>query len=231
MTAIPCPRDMIRAIPARNVSANRPAQSIEGRVEPMNFRPDERIAIFIDGANLHYSARTLGFDIDYRKLLDLFGSRGRLVRAFYYTALMEELEYSPIRPLVDWLAYNGYTLVTKPAKEFTDAMGRRTVKGNMDVEIAVDMMAMAGRIDHVVLFSGDGDFRRLVEAVQREGVRVSVASTLRTSPPMVADELRRQADMFIDLPDLAPRIAREPRPAGFRMPTPARPELDVPDAG
>ena len=197
----------------------------------MNFRPDERIAIFIDGANLHYSARALGFDIDYRKLLELFGSRGRLVRAFYYTALMEEEEYSPIRPLVDWLEYNGYTLVTKPAKGFTDAMGNRKIKGNMDVEIAVDMMAMASRIDHVVLFSGDGDFRRLVEAVQREGVRVSVASTLHTSTPMVADELRRQADMFIDLQDLASRIAREPRPAGNRMPTTPRPELDMPDAG
>ncbi len=197
----------------------------------MNFHPDESIAIFIDGANLHYSARALGFDIDYRKLLELFGSQGRLVRAFYYTALMEEEEYSPIRPLVDWLEYNGYTLVTKPAKGFTDAMGNRKIKGNMDVEIAVDMMAMASKIDHVVLFSGDGDFRRLVEAVQHKGVRVSVASTLRTSPPMVADELRRQADMFIDLQDLAPRIAREPRPAGARMPTPARPELGVTDAG
>ena len=197
----------------------------------MNFYPDESIAIFIDGANLHSTLRTLGFDVDYRKLLELFGSQGRLVRAFYYTALMEELEYSPIRPLVDWLEYNGYTLVTKPTKEFTDAMGRRTIKGNMDVEIAVDMMAMARRIDHVVLFSGDGDFRRLVEAVQREGVRVSVASTLRTSPPMVAGELRRQADMFIDLQDLAPQIQREHRPAGFRAPTPARPELGVPDAG
>ncbi len=197
----------------------------------MNFHPGERIAIFVDGANLHYSARALGFDIDYRKLLELFRSRGRLVRALYYTALTEEEEYSPIRPLVDWLEYNGYTLVTKPTKEFFDATGRRTIKGNMDVEIAVDMMAIAGRIDHVVLFSGDGDFRRLVEAVQREGVRVSVASTLRTSPPMVADELRRQADTFIDLQDLAPRIQREPRPAGYRVPTPARPELGEPDAG
>ncbi len=197
----------------------------------MNFHPDESIAVFIDGANLHYSARALGFDIDYRKLLELFRSQGRLVRSLYYTALMEEEEYSPIRPLVDWLDYNGYTPVTKPTKKFTDAMGLRTIKGNMDVEIAVDMMAIASRIDHVVLFSGDGDFRRLVEAVQREGVRVSVASTLRTSPPMVADELRRQADTFIDLQDLAPRIAREPRQAGNRMPTPARPEPGVPDAG
>ena len=197
----------------------------------MNFRPDESIEIFIDGANLYYAARAPGFDIDYGKLLDLFKSQGRLVRAFYYTARMEEEEYSPIRPLVDWLEYNGYTLVTKPAKEFTDAVGRRRIKGDMDVEIAVDMMAMAGKIDHDVLFSDDGDFRRLVEAVQREGARVSVASTLRTSTPMAANELRRQADMFIELQDLAPRIQREPRPAGYRVPTPARPELGVPNAG
>ncbi len=196
----------------------------------MNFRPDERIALFIDGANLHSTARALRFDIDYRKLLELFESQGRLVRAFYYTALMEELEYSPIRPLIDWLDYNGYTLVTKPTKEFTDAMGQRRIKGNMDVEIAVDTMAMASKIDHVVLFSGDGDFRRLVEAVQHEGVRVSVVSTLCTSPPVVSDDLRRQADIFIDLQDLAPQIEREPRPAGFAMPTPAQPELGAPDA-
>ena len=202
-----------------------------GVSRPMNFHPRERIAIFIDGANLFLATRALGFDIDYRKLLELFRSQGRLVCALYYTALREEEEYSPIRPLIDWLDYNGYTPVTKPAKEFTDAMGRRTIKGNMDVEIAVDMMAMAGRIDHVVLFSGDGDFRRLVEAVQREGVRVSVASTLRTSPPMVADELRRQADTFIDLQDLAPRIQREPRQTESRVPTSARPGLDMPDAG
>ena len=196
----------------------------------MNFRPDESIAIFIDGANLHNSARALGFDIDYRKLLELFGSQGRLVRAFYYPATIEEMEYSPIRPLIDWLDYNGYTLVTKPAKGFTDAMGNRKVKGNMDVEIAVDMMMMASKLDHIVLFSGDGDFRRLVEAVQHEGVRISVASTLRTSPPMVADELRRQADSFIELQDLAPRIMRAVRPAETQMPTPAQPELGVADA-
>ena len=157
----------------------------------MDIHPDERVAIFMDGANLHSTARTLGFDIDYRSLLELFSARCRLVRAFYYTVLFEMEDYSPLRPLVDWLDYNGYTISTKPAKEFTDASGRRRVKGNMDIEIAVDMMAMAGKVEHMVLFSGDGDFRRLVEAVQREGVRVSVVSTLRTSPPMVADELRR----------------------------------------
>ena len=196
----------------------------------MNFYPQERLAIFIDGSNLYSAARALGFDIDYKSLLDLFSAQGRLVRAFYYTALVEDQEYSPIRPLVDWLDYNGYTLVTKPTKEFTDAMGRRKIKGNMDIELAIDVMEMAKKVDHIVLFSGDGDFRRLIEAVQREAVRVSVVSTLRSSPPMVADELRRQADTFIELQDLAPQIARAPRQsAEARIPTPARPDLDTVD--
>ena len=172
------------------------------------FYPQEKIAIFVDGANLYAAARGLGFDIDYKRLLDLFASKGRLIRAFYYTALIEDQEYSPLRPLVDWLDYNGYTMVTKPTKEYTDAMGRRKIKGNMDIELAIDMLDMAQYLDHAVLFSGDGDFRRLVEAVQRRGVRVSVVSTLRSQPPMVADDLRRQADTFIELQDLAPQIMR-----------------------
>ena len=178
----------------------------------MIFYPEERIAIFIDGANLYSAARGLAFDIDYKRLLDLFSTKGRLIRAFYYTALVEDQEYSPIRPLVDWLDYNGYSMVTKPTKEFTDAMGRRRIKGNMDIELAIDMLEMAQFIDHAVLFSGDGDFRRLVEAVQRRGVRVSVVSTIRSSPPMVSDDLRRQADNFIELQDLAPNIARNHHP-------------------
>jgi uncharacterized LabA/DUF88 family protein len=172
------------------------------------FYPTERIALFIDGANLYSAARSLQFDIDYKRLLGHFGAKGRLIRAFYYTALLDDQEYSPIRPLIDWLDYNGYTMVTKPTKEFTDAMGRRKIKGNMDIELAIDMLEMAQHLDHIVLFSGDGDFRRLVEAVQRRGVRVSVVSTVRSQPPMVADELRRQADNFIELMDLAPQIMR-----------------------
>ncbi len=194
----------------------------------MNFYPQERIALFIDGANLYAAARALGFDIDYKSLLNLFTTQGRLVRAFYYTALMEDQEYSPIRPLVDWLDYNGYTMVTKPTKEFTDSAGRRKIKGNMDIELAIDVLEMAEHLDHIVLFSGDGDFRRLVEAVQRRGVRVSVVSTFRSSPPMVADELRRQADRFIELQDLAPEISRhvvrtDPAPVRHGV-TPASPE-------
>jgi uncharacterized LabA/DUF88 family protein len=174
----------------------------------MHFYDAERIGLFIDGSNLYAAARALNFDIDYKKLLDLFASKGRLIRAFYYTALIEDQEYSPIRPLVDWLDYNGYTMVTKPTKEFTDALGRRKIKGNMDIELAIDVMEMAQHLDHVVLFSGDGDFRRLVEAVQRKGVRVTVVSTVRSQPPMVADELRRQADSFLELMDLQRQIAR-----------------------
>jgi uncharacterized LabA/DUF88 family protein len=174
----------------------------------MLFYPQERIGLFIDGANLYAAARSLGFDIDYKRLLELFASKGRLIRAFYYTALVEDQEYSPIRPLVDWLDYNGYTMVTKPTKEYTDATGRRKLKGNMDIELAIDVMEMAQHLDHIVLFSGDGDFRRLVEAVQRKGVRVTVVSTIRSSPPMVADELRRQADNFLELQELAPSVMR-----------------------
>ena len=178
----------------------------------MVFYPQERLALFIDGSNLYSAARSLGFDIDYKKLLTIFAVKGRLMRAFYYTALIDEQDYSPIRPLVDWLDYNGYTMVTKPAKEFTDATGRRKIKGNMDIELAIDMLEMADKVEHIVLFSGDGDFRRLVEAVQRRGVRVSVVSTTRSNPPMVADELRRQADNFIELQDLVGEIGRRHQP-------------------
>lgn len=169
----------------------------------------ERIALFIDGANLYATAKSVGFDIDYRRLLREFQSKGRLVRAFYYTALVEDQEYSSIRPLIDWLDYNGYAVVTKPAKEFIDSAGRRKIKGNMDIELAVNAMEMAKHIDHMVLFSGDGDFRSLVEAVQRKGVRVTVISTVSTQPPMIADELRRQADEFTDIVTLMSRIGRD----------------------
>ncbi len=187
----------------------------------MAFYPQERIALFIDGSNLYAAARALGFDIDYKRLLQEFQAKGRLIRAFYYTALIEDQEYSPIRPLVDWLDYNGYTMVTKPTKEFTDAMGRRKLKGNMDIELAVDVLEMAPHVDHIVLFSGDGDFRRLVEAVQRKGVRVSVVSSIKSQPPMVADELRRQADTFIELQTMMATIARAGGPREH-APSPAR---------
>jgi uncharacterized LabA/DUF88 family protein len=169
-----------------------------------------RIALFIDGANLYATAKALGFDIDYKRLLKEFQSRGNLLRAFYYTAVIEDQEFSSIRPLIDWLDYNGYTVVTKATKEFVDVHGRRKVKGNMDIELAVDAMELAEHVDQIVLFSGDGDFRSLVEAVQRRGVRVTVVSTISSQPPMVADELRRQADVFTDLIELRPKLSRDP---------------------
>ncbi|MCB1969050.1 MAG: NYN domain-containing protein [Geminicoccaceae bacterium] len=174
-----------------------------------HIREEDRVALFIDGANLFQAARALDFDIDYKRLLDVFASRSRLIRAYYYTALLDEQEYSPIRPLVDWLDYNGFTMVTKPLKEFTQSTGRRKFKGNMDVEIAVQAMEIAPFVDHVILMSGDGDFRVLVEALQRRGVRVTVVSTIRPQPPMIADELRRQADFFVDLAQFEDLIARE----------------------
>lgn len=186
----------------------------------MNFYPQERIALFIDGANLYSAARGLGFDIDYKRLLELFRTKGTMIRAFYYTALLEDQDYSPLRPLIDWLDYNGYSVVTKPAKEFTDASGRRRVKGNMDIELAIDAMELADKIDHLILFSGDGDFRRLVDAVQRKGKRVTVVSTTRSSPPMIADELRRQADQFVDLDTLRGAIGRN-QDARNQAPLPA----------
>src|SRR6185436_6015784 len=174
-----------------------------------------KIAVLIDGANLHSTSKTLGFDIDYKRLLKEFQGRGTLLRAFYYTAIIEDQEYSSIRPLIDWLDYNGYTVVTKATKEFVDASGRRKIKGNMDIELAVNAMELAQHIDQMVLFSGDGDFRSLVEAVQRRGVRVTVISTIASQPPMIADELRRQADVFTDLVELQPKLGRVPseRPA------------------
>jgi uncharacterized LabA/DUF88 family protein len=177
----------------------------------VTFYPTDRLALFIDGANLHASAKNLGFDIDFKRLLDEFRKRGLLIRAYYYTTLVEDQEYSPIRPLVDWLDYNGFALVTKPSREYTDRDGRKRFRGDMDIELAVDMMELAPRADHMVLFSGDSDFSCLVAAVQRRGVRVTVVSTLKTQPPMASDDLRRQADSFVDLADLADIIGRAPR--------------------
>ena len=175
---------------------------------------NDRIGLFIDGANLHAAAKALDFDIDYKSLLKIFRNKGRLVRAYYYTALLEDVDNSPVRSLVNWLEYNGYTLVTKPAKEFLDNEGRRTIKGNMDIELAVDLMEMTEHLDHIILFSGDGDFRRLVEAVQYKGTYVTVVSTIKSRPPMIADELRRQSDYFIDLQDIQAEIQREPGKSG-----------------
>jgi uncharacterized LabA/DUF88 family protein len=202
----------------------------------------ERVGLFVDGANLYYATRALGFEVDFAAMLRFFGGSTYLVRACYYTALIETEDYSPLRPLTDWLAYNGWRVVTKPAKEQADPSGRRRIKGNMDIELAVDMMELAPHLDHAVLVSGDGDFRRVVEAVQRQGVKVTVVSTMESQPPMIADELRRQADGFLELADIGPEIARRapaearprpaPAPAAVARPsriTPADPYGEAPD--
>jgi uncharacterized LabA/DUF88 family protein len=167
-----------------------------------------KVALFIDGANLHIMAKALGFDVDFKRLLDEFGAGATLLRAYYYITVMEDLEYCPVRPLVDWLDYNGYTVVTKAVKEFVDDTGRRRVKANMDVELAVDAMDLAAYVDEIVLFSGDGNFRSLIPSLQRRGIRVTVVSTLVSDPPMVSDELRRRADEFIELADLQEKLGR-----------------------
>ena len=172
------------------------------------FEKNQKIVLLIDGENLYATSRALGFDIDYREMLNYFQKQGSLVRAYYYTALIDDQEYSSIRPLIDWLDYNGYRVVTKAAKEYTDASGRRKVKGNMDVELTVEAMELASSVDHFVLFSGDGDFRVLVEALQRRGRQVTVVSTLATQPAMISDELRRQADTFLDLKKLEQQLGR-----------------------
>ena len=172
-----------------------------------NFR---RMALFIDGPNLYLTAKAMGFDIDFRRLLKEFQSRATIVRALYYSPIIEDQEYSSIRPLIDWLDYNGYTAVTKVTRELADASGRRKVKGNMDIELTVDAMEFTQHVDQMVLFSGNGDFRSLVKSVQRRGVGVTVISTISSQPPMIADELRRQADEFIDLAELRSKICREP---------------------
>ncbi|VAW12574.1 Mll7752 protein [hydrothermal vent metagenome] len=188
----------------------------------MHIHPHDRYALFIDGANLYATSRALGFDIDYKRLLTFFRGQGRFIRAIYYTALLEEQDYSPIRPLIDWLDYNGYTVKTKPAKEFTDAAGRRRVKGNMDIELAIDALEMSDNLDHIVLFSGDGDFRHLVEVLQGRGKRVTVVSTISVQPSMIADELRRQADEFVDLTSLKSEISRAGAPRPVRHDPPPR---------
>lgn len=192
----------------------------------MRLYKDERTALFIDGSNLYATAKALGFDIDYKSLLTHFENNTRLMRAIYYTALMDDAEYSPIRPLIDWLDYNGYRVVTKPAKEFTDSTGRRKIKGNMDIELAIDAFELSDVVDHYVIFSGDGDFRTLVEALQRRGRKVSIISTMSSQPPMISDDLRRQADQFIDLVSLKDEIGRDP---SERPPRRTEPDEDLED--
>ena len=169
----------------------------------------DKTALFIDGSNFYAAAKGLNLDIDFARMRAYFAKDTNLIRAYYYTAIPEDQEFSSLRPLVDWLDYNGYAVVSKLTREFIDEeTGKRRLKGNMDMELALDMLKLAPHIDHAVLFSGDGDFCRLLEDVQALGVRTTVVSTNKTTPPMVADQLRRMADIYIDMVDIAPDISK-----------------------
>lgn len=181
---------------------------------PFDMR--ERVAFFVDGANFYQTARNLNVDIDYRRMLTSFVGDAYLLRAHYYTAMADDQEFSSLRPLIDWLDYNGFQITTKPMREFTDNSGqRRRVRPSLDVDLTVDAMTLADSINHLVLFSGDGNYLALVEALQKKGVKVTVVSSLKTTPSMVSDDLRRTADHFLDLADLTDRLGRDPseRPA------------------
>lgn len=169
-----------------------------------------KLAVFIDGQNFYGTAKAIGFDVDYKKLLAHFNSMGNLLRVKYYTTVDEDDDNSPIIPLIDWLDYNGFSVVTKAKKSFVDAEGRRRFKGSMDVEIAVDAMELSAHVDRVILCSGDGDLHPLIEALQRRGIRVTVISSIASQPQMCADELRRQADEFVDLTSLREKVGRPP---------------------
>ncbi|MGB2107103.1 MAG: NYN domain-containing protein [Candidatus Puniceispirillum sp.] len=169
----------------------------------------DKTALFIDGSNFYAAARGLNLDIDFARMRSYFAKDTNLIRAYYYTAIPEDQEFSSLRPLVDWLDYNGYAVVSKFTREFIDEeTGKRRLKGNMDMELALDMLKLAPHIDHAVLFSGDGDFCRLLEDVQALGVRTTVVSTNKTNPPMVADQLRRMADIYVDMADIASNISK-----------------------
>lgn len=161
-------------------------------------RPHEVTALLIDGANAYETQRVLGYQIDWQKTIKFFKPQ----QALYFTALPEKDINKPnnLFKMIDHISYNGYVLVTKPVKYF-DNNGVTTPKGNMDVEMAVHTLKAARWANHIVLFTGDGDFRMAVEDVQSQGVKVTVVSSCITRPSMVADELRRQANEFIDLLD------------------------------
>jgi uncharacterized LabA/DUF88 family protein len=176
---------------------------------PFFIKPTDRTYVFIDGPNFYATVKAISLDVDYKRMLQLFRTACNCVAINYYTATSDDQEYSSLKPLIDWLDYNGYNVITKPTKEFTDSMGRRRVKGNMDLEIAVDVLRHASHANHIILCTGDGDFRVVVEAAQKMGCFVTVISTMDVKPPLVADELRRQASQFVDIVSLRSYIERD----------------------
>lgn len=175
---------------------------------PAQFHQTERLALFIEGPALYAAARSIGLDIDYRRLLGFFRQRSYLVRTLYYTPVSENEEFVTVRPLIDWLEYNGFYVVTKPVKVYVDVAGRRKTKGSLHVDMAVHALQLAENLDHLILASSAGGFSSLSAALQAKGKRVSVLSTLKSGPAFVEDDLRRRADQFIELADIRTDIER-----------------------
>jgi uncharacterized LabA/DUF88 family protein len=166
------------------------------------LRDDQRTALFIDGPNLFMAAKLLQTQIDYRSLLTHFNENSNLLRASYYSTVVETPgdQYISLTPLLDFLDYNGYTVVKKMSREYTDAQGNRKAKNHtMKVEMTIDMIELAPRLDHVVLFSGDGDLLMLVDTLKRKGVRTTIVSTVHGETPVISDDMRRIGDSFVDL--------------------------------
>lgn len=188
---------------------------------PLPTTPYGRFALFIDGSNFYHTLRDLNLHVDYKRLLAYFSERGTLVQACYYTALLGEGQ-SPewLIRLTDWLAYNHYTVCTREARSFRRRVQAEDgnwiwvneIRGSIHVELTVDMMTLAPYLDTALLFSGDGNYQYLIQAVQRTGCRVIVVSSETTAESTVADELRRQADGFIELATISDEISMPPRP-------------------
>lgn len=166
----------------------------------------ERIGLFVDGTNMFYLAAALHCRIDYVKFLNYFKTRHTFVAyAGYYTAIEEKANGDrPIQPLVDFLSANGYSLVTKMTRSYTQPDGSTKLTGNVDVDLACDMLEIAPFLDRAILVSGDGDFARLVTSVQRKGVPVTVVSSKRMR--MLSEDLRKAASTVIDLADIQEEV-------------------------
>lgn len=162
----------------------------------------ERAAVFIDGYGTHYTCKSLGIEIDYRKLSELIRRQTTVIRNYYFTPLVEGQDFIAVKPLLDFLQYNGWTTVTRPYKE-------HYVSTN--TALAVTAMEIAPAIEQAIIFSGNGDFTPLIEALKRRGIHTTVASTVRSEQSYCSDDLRRAADAFIDLDDIRSAISREPR--------------------
>lgn len=160
----------------------------------------KRIALFVDGSNFSVSLKAAGFRVDYQKIREYFAEMGDLVGSFYFTALPPRDEPSSIRNLTDSLQHKGWNLVTKEIKVFRDQPIAKT-KGNMDIEMVVKAWTLSNVITDLILFSGDGDFRAMVEKLQDVGVRVTVISYHSTDTRnMTSNDLRKAVHEFINLP-------------------------------